>query len=483
MAAPRSLALEQTLEQSGYAFKKNLGEGSYGRVDLCLNPKGEKVAIKTMKIDFYNIDDTKRLIREIYLLRQFNHPNICPLLDIVVPPPGKDFDQISIVLEYRETDLQKIIHSRQQLTAGHPAYFITQILNAVSYLNKVNVMHRDIKPGNILVNSDCSIQVCDFNLSRQTQSPLDAKAESEIESIIVDPDKPGKISDFTRYVVTRWYRAPEIILTRYYPSRGVDEYGPSSDIWSIGIVLLGLLMKVGKLDTHFFQGSTTKEQLDLIFELMGVDKDFTCIKNKAAREFLMKESKFKLGHTGSLERRLASLKENITKINTQYTEFNKKRKIGEAPLELIDMNEINLGIDLLKKMLQIDPDKRISIQDALNHPYLAMYKEQVLKSKFSSQLRNEKGQLNIAGASAVWLSQLERREYITEKMLREYFWKMIKSFKTEEVIKYKVTAPEAEAVVPETDFELPKTCFWHRPRYFNETKSTCPVFQETKLKF
>src|SRR6478609_10213221 len=95
-----------------------------------------------------------------------------------------------------EADLHQIIRSEQPLTDAHFQYFLYQILRGLKYIHSANVLHRDLKPGNLLVNADCELKICDFGLAR---------------GFSVDPEENAGY--MTEYVATRWYRAPEIMLS------------------------------------------------------------------------------------------------------------------------------------------------------------------------------------------------------------------------------------------------------------------------------
>ena len=95
-----------------------------------------------------------------------------------------------------ECDLAAIIRSGQPLTDAHFQSFIYQILCGLKYIHSANVLHRDLKPGNLLVNADCELKICDFGLAR---------------GFSIDPDENRGY--MTEYVATRWYRAPEIMLS------------------------------------------------------------------------------------------------------------------------------------------------------------------------------------------------------------------------------------------------------------------------------
>lgn len=190
-----------------YVNLQPLGNGSYGFVasafDVVLN---RMVAIKKIKDTCKNLLGGKRILRELKLLRHFSsHENVVTIIDIMTDPPNAiDFKDIYIVTNLFESDLEMIVSSRQTLTDQHYQFFLYQILRALKFVHSANVLHRDLKPSNLLVNANCDLAVCDFGLSRGFSGEL------------AEP--------LTEYVVTRWYRAPELLCDN-------SHYGKAVDIW------------------------------------------------------------------------------------------------------------------------------------------------------------------------------------------------------------------------------------------------------------
>jgi mitogen-activated protein kinase 1/3 len=114
-----------------------------------------------------------------------------------------------------ETDMHRVIRT-QELSDDHCQYFIYQTLRALKAMHSANVLHRDLKPSNLLLNANCDLKVCDFGLARSAAST---------------EDNSGFM---TEYVATRWYRAPEIMLT-------FKEYTKAIDVWSVGCILAEML--------------------------------------------------------------------------------------------------------------------------------------------------------------------------------------------------------------------------------------------------
>lgn len=295
--------------QSRYSLIRPIGHGAYGVVISALDKKtGQKVAIKKISRAFEDPVDAKRILREIKLMKQFTHENIIRIIDIIPPPPSaEEFEDVYIVQDLMETDLHRIIYSRQPLTIDHIQYFIYQILRGLKYIHSANVLHRDLKPSNLLLRSNCDLKICDFGLARG-----------------IEDEANGGL---TEYVVTRWYRAPEIMLA-------CQEYTAAIDIWSVGCIFAELLAR-----SPLFPGEDYIAQLRLICEKLGkpTDKDLDFVTSERARRFM-----------NSLP----------NKAPAPFTELFSAHK-----------NEKH-ALDLLHRMLEIHPKKRVTIEEALAHPFL-----------------------------------------------------------------------------------------------------------------
>ena len=296
-----------------YAVRKAVGQGAYGLVCSGRNVEsGKLVALKKIPKAFEDTVDCKRLLREIKILKHFKHDNVLGLVDILAPPNAnaKEWKDVYIVSELMDTDLHYIIHSKQPLTDEHYKYFLYQILRGVHAIHAAHVLHRDLKPGNLLVNKNCDLKICDFGLARAIDPSLLEK----------------KDLDLTEYVVTRWYRAPELLVEN-------QSYTTAIDVWAVGCIFAEMLGRKA-----LFPGRDYLHQLRLIIEVLGTpsEEDLACITNVQAVQFL---------------RSLPP----------------KPRK----PWAEVFPAATPQAIDLLSSMLVFNPAKRCTMEDALNCEYMA----------------------------------------------------------------------------------------------------------------
>jgi len=286
-------------------FIKKVGSGAYGTVASFQDAKGNKLAVKKITDAFHDLVDGKRILREVKLLRFMKHDNISCILDLY-PPDSPDFDDIYIVCDLMETDLHRVIYSKQVLNEEHHQYFSYQILRGLLYMHSANVVHRDLKPSNILVNKNCDLKICDFGLARG-----------------LEPEQED--ASLTDYVVTRWYRAPEVVLL-------ASEYTKSIDVWSVGCILCELIGR-----KPIFTGKDHLDQIKKILSVLGspTEEDLQWLPARSpARAFIKKVP--------------PSTKQPWDKV---YTKASQK------------------AVFAMDRMLTFDPTKRADVKDCLNLAY------------------------------------------------------------------------------------------------------------------
>jgi len=285
-----------------------IGSGAYAVVCEAHNTvSGKKCAVKKNKGVFDHITDARRILREIKLLMHFQHQDIISMID-VIPPDSTDidtFNDVYLVMPKMETTLAKVIRSRQKLTDRHYQFFMYQMCRGCAYMHSANVIHRDLKPENILINgADCNVKITDFGLAR---------------GVCKDDNVPIG----TEYVVTRWYRSPEVMCSAGF-------YDETVDIWSLGCIFAELILR-----RPLFPGQNYLDQLKIIFEIMGTPKDLTWIKTPEAKRWVQKLKP----HDGK-------------------------------PLKSVFEKASDGALALLSRMLTMDPQHRYSALQCIRDPYL-----------------------------------------------------------------------------------------------------------------
>ena len=302
------------------AVCSQLGKGAYGIVWKAIDKKtNDRVALKKIFDAFQNATDAQRTFREVVFLQQMDkHENIVQLQNVIKADNDRD---LYLVFEYMETDLHAVIRANI-LEGVHKQYVMYQSFKALMYMHSAELVHRDMKPSNLLLNSECLMKVADFGLARSLLKPDNGKP-------LDDPDGQNPI--LTDYVATRWYRAPEILL-------GSTRYGKAVDMWSLGCIFGEMLGA-----KPVFQGSSTLNQLEKICE---------CVGRPTHDEVESMRSPF-----------AGTMLDNI------------KIPPGTTPTKWADMYP-KAGadaIDLLEKLMQWDPSKRLTALEGMSHPYCIQF--------------------------------------------------------------------------------------------------------------
>ena len=276
-----------------YIPEKLIGEGSYGSVIRAKEKStGRLVAIKRIARIFEDLNDGKRVLRELILLKRLRHPSVVQFLEILVPQNDyENFRELYLVQEYAPSDLKRFFSSPKHLLIEQVVLITYNILTGLSFIHSASVWHRDLKPANVLIFPDCSAKICDFGLARsvETVSPFANFAQNSssqsgpLESFEISTNEPSDqstkvlvetsneaLKDQTRlvsktsitkevpgprpkikktsraplskktltsHVVTRWYRAPELILIEKL-------YDGKIDVWSLGCIFAELLLRI-----------------------------------------------------------------------------------------------------------------------------------------------------------------------------------------------------------------------------------------------
>ena len=315
--------------QNKYEILGIVGEGAYGIVYKCRNKyTNEIVAIKKFK-EIHDDIVKKTMKRELKVLQKLKHENIVEFKEAF-----KNKSKLYLVFEYVEKNLLEVLEQYPNgLDQKIIKILIFQLCKAVNYLHKNNIIHRDIKPENLLISKDFKLKVCDFGFARNfscnsSSYNLNNNSENDLK--------------LTEYVATRWYRAPELLIDN-------GKYGPEVDYWAIGC-LMGELIDGNPL----FPGENELDQIHCIQKILG---NF----NKKLNDIFYQNPIF---YGKSL-------------LNVSKPQTLEKRYLGKMS---------KIGIDFLKGLLEIDPNKRLKSEMLFNHPY---FKELIIKEQNLDYSSNE----------------------------------------------------------------------------------------------
>ncbi|KAL1836993.1 hypothetical protein VTJ49DRAFT_4413 [Mycothermus thermophilus] len=291
-------------EKRKYVKGKKLGEGTYANVYLghARHDPSILVAIKKIKVQQqYQDGMAPDAVRELKYLRELHHPNIISLLSVF---SSKD-QNLNLVLEYLPLgDLEMLIRDvdRVRYGAGDIKAWMGMLARAVWFCHDNFVLHRDIKPNNLLIAADGEVKLADFGLARS----------------FADPGRR-----MTANVITRWYRPPELLF-------GARHYGAAVDMWSVGMVFAELIIRA-----PFLAGNTEVEQIALICKHIGTPTEEVWPGVTRLREY--------------------TVPSEVVPVWPKEAYMGRFGAVGAD------------GVDLLVKTLALDPKKRISAREMLEH--------------------------------------------------------------------------------------------------------------------
>lgn len=289
-----------------YKLISKKGEGTFSEVIKAQSIKtGKYVAIKCMKNHFDSVDQVNNL-REIQALRKLSpHPHVVKLLEVLYDEPT---GRLALVFELMDMNLYEMIKGkRTHLPESKIKGYMYQLLKSIDHMHKNGIFHRDIKPENVLLVDD-QLKLADLGSCRGIFSK----------------------QPFTEYISTRWYRAPECILTDGY-------YNYKMDLWGVGCVFFEILSLF-----PLFPGNNELDQINKIHNILGTPP----------KELLEKFKKF-----------------------SKHMDFNFPAKEGKGISKYIP-HVTPECVDLIEKMLAYNPDDRITAKQALKHPYFRDLVEQ-----------------------------------------------------------------------------------------------------------
>ncbi|GBC05884.1 hypothetical protein RclHR1_00650003 [Rhizophagus clarus] len=221
-----------------YSNITKIGEGTYGVVYKAEEKKtGRVVALKKMRLESQNDEGVPcTAMREIAILKETNNKNVVKLLDTIHADK-----KLYLVFEYLDMDLKRYMEmTPNQFPAEIIKKLLFQLVSGVHYCHSRRILHRDLKPQNLLIDSNGNLKLADFGLARACSIPMRA---------------------YTHEVVTLWYRAPEILL-------GSPQYSTGVDMWSVGCIFAEILKKVA-----LFKGDSEIDQIFKIFSFLGTPNE------------------------------------------------------------------------------------------------------------------------------------------------------------------------------------------------------------------
>ena len=366
------------INKNKYISNAYINKGSLGPIgSFYLTNSEELVSIKKIENAYESPSKGKNVLKLLSISSFTNHPNIIKLLDIIIPEK-EEYQDIYLIEEYMGTNLEKLVVSKEigykDKNLLYP-WIIYQLLRGLHYLHSCKIMHRDIKSSKILLDEKGKIKICGFG---------NAISFDDYENTT-----KGEINDFITEKGVLTYRAPELLSNK---KKGINSYDEKIDIWGVGCIMAELYTNINP-----FFPSAKNDKKKWVSQLSGIFKK------------LGKPSKQDIQEFASSERIKDILK------------FHSYPKLENS--ELFPNVDDDNAIDLMQKFLCINPKKRISIKEAINHPYFNVIEEYKNKDDFMD-------------SSEIYTNEYKEKIKEMEKK-NAYFQDQIKFYKEEILLKQK----------------------------------------------
>lgn len=342
-----------------YELLELLSKGYFSSVALGRDlVSSELIAVKQLKRANSSQGASKRSMREIKIMKRLDHPNIVKLHRVMRSARMRMDSSVYIVMEYLETDLSKIFNSPSYLKRKQIKEIFYQLICGVRYIHSASVLHRDIKPSNILLDSSLKLKICDFGMSRTLKEPAfikldystDASSEEDLPNL-----RPKMTRRLSMHVVTRWYRAPEVILLE-------ENYSYPVDVWSLGCVF-GELMQMNRKNRPDYRDRSP---------LFGGDSCYPLSPDMTVR---YEDGDLRFTDTDQLNmitQILGTPSESDLSFLTssEALDYLSKLPIKRAKeFEQIFPGSNSEELSILKSMLCFNPNSRIALEELIKHPY------------------------------------------------------------------------------------------------------------------
>ena len=313
-----------------YEILQKIGQGAYGIVWRAIDKTTQTVVALKKIFGAFRNSTDSQRTYREIAFLRQLHPHP-NIVELLAVHRSSNNNDLYVVFELLESDVHSVIRANI-LHDLHKRYITYQLIVAVRYLHSRHLIHRDLKPSNLLINSDSTMKLCDFGLARTIN-------EGDIGQQVL-----------TEYVSTRWYRAPELII-------GSNHYSEAVDMWAIGCI-------IGELyaGRPLFPGTSTIDQLERVVAFTGPPSasDVKSMKSEFANTMIS---------------------------NLTYTQpgFTLAKRLPTADADVLD---------LISKLLVFNPERRITIDEALQHPMVQQFRndemEKLTRQPIHVRLRDNK---------------------------------------------------------------------------------------------